>query len=91
GAMGLGEHSWLTFWGDASDTWRHLVQPHIAVAVETTLAKIYGESRELIIAHRESVIRVAEALKTRLHLSHSDLVELIGIAAPGAASDCQAA
>lgn len=91
GAMGLGEHSWLTFWGDASDTWRHLVQPHIAVAVETTLARLYGESRELITAHGESVIRVAEALKTKLHLSHPDLVELIGIAAPGAASDCQAA
>lgn len=91
GAMGLGEHSWLTFWGDASDTWRHLVQPHIALAVETTLAKIYGESRELILAHRESVIRVAKALKTNLHLSHSELVELIGSAATGSASDCEAA
>ncbi|MFG1419985.1 AAA family ATPase [Xanthobacter sp. V0B-10] len=91
GAMGLGEHSSLTFWGDASDTWRHLVQPHIAVAVETTLARLYEETRELVIAHRESAIRVAEGLKTKLHLSHSELVELIGSAATSSASDCEAA
>ncbi|WP_341987762.1 AAA family ATPase [Azorhizobium sp. AG788] len=92
GAMGLGEHSWLTYWSDGNDTRRHLFQPHIAKAVETTLTRLYEEIRELVAAHRESVLRVADALQTRFHLSHADLIELISDAARScAASDSEAA
>jgi len=46
--MGLGEHSWLTYWSDGNDTRRHLFQPHIAKAVETTLTAFTKRSGSLL-------------------------------------------
>lgn len=91
GALGLGEAGWLTFWGDATDTHRHLFQPHIATVVEKTLARLYEESRTLVASNRDSVLRVAEALEKRLHLSHEDLLELIGSTPSSTIADLDAA
>lgn len=91
GALGLGHVGWLTFWGDAADTRTHLFQPHIAMIVEKTLARLYEETRTLVASHRTTIIRVAKALEERFHLSHSELVELISSANPGAASGSEAA
>lgn len=91
GALGLGHVGWLTFWGDAADTRTHLFQPHIAMIVEKTLARLYEETRTLVASHRTTIIRVAKALEERFHLSHSELVELISSANPGAASGYEAA
>ncbi|MGU3493958.1 AAA family ATPase [Xanthobacteraceae bacterium A53D] len=91
GALGLGEAGWLTFWGDATDTHRHLFQPHIATVVEKTLARLYEESRTLVASNRDSVLRVAEALEKRLHLSHEELLDLIGSTPSSTAVDLDAA
>ncbi len=91
GSLGLGGGGHLTWWGDADETRRLLLNPRISVAVEKTLAELHADSALIIRQNRETVMKVANELLKRQRLSGSELTDLIGPIHLSTAIDPQAA
>nr|WP_272904363.1 hypothetical protein [Xanthobacter agilis] len=77
-SFGLGAEGDLTWFGDPQHAVGLLRQPRIARVLQRTLRDLYAEVRGLIEDRCEGVLRIADVLQVRCHLSGPDLIALLG-------------